>query len=76
MRSQSRRRREIGIGVRAVHICLRCPADNHCSCAGSGANQLSEEIVLDCIFKGHLEVQKIIRAQHAMFRERGMSKIQ
>jgi polyribonucleotide nucleotidyltransferase len=40
----------------------------------AGANQLSEELILDCIFKGHLEVQKIIRAQHAMFRERGMSK--
>ena len=40
----------------------------------AGCNQLSEEVVLDCIFKGHAEVQKIIRAQHAMFRERGASK--
>ncbi len=40
----------------------------------AGANQLSEEVVLDCIFKGHAEVQRIIHAQHAMFRDRGMSK--
>jgi polyribonucleotide nucleotidyltransferase len=40
----------------------------------AGANQLSEAVVLDCIFKGHTEVQKIIRSQHEMFRERGQSK--
>ena len=40
----------------------------------AGANQLSEAQLLDCIFKGHLEVQRIIRAQHELFRERGLSK--
>jgi polyribonucleotide nucleotidyltransferase len=35
----------------------------------AGANQLSEEVMLDCIFKAHQEIQKIIRAQHALYRE-------
>ncbi len=33
-----------------------------------GANQLSEELLLDCIFKGHVEIQKIIKAQHELYR--------
>ncbi len=40
----------------------------------AGANQLSEEVVLDCIFKAHLEIQKIIRAQHDLFREANRQK--
>ena len=40
----------------------------------SGANQLSEKTILDCIWAGHAELQKIIQAQIAMFRERGLSK--
>ncbi|MES1241242.1 MAG: polyribonucleotide nucleotidyltransferase [Acidobacteriota bacterium] len=35
----------------------------------AGANQLSEEVMLDCIFRAHLEIQKIIKAQHALYRE-------
>ena len=31
------------------------------------ANQLSEDTVLDCIFQGHEQTQKIILAQHEMF---------
>ena len=40
------------------------------------ANQLSEDTVLDCIFKGHEQAQKIILAQHEMFREMGLQKPQ
>jgi polyribonucleotide nucleotidyltransferase len=40
----------------------------------AGANQLSEKTLLDCIWAGHAELQKIIQAQIAMFRERGLSK--
>ncbi|MGE5234195.1 MAG: polyribonucleotide nucleotidyltransferase [Acidobacteriota bacterium] len=40
----------------------------------AGANQISEDVLLDCIFKGHQEVQKIIHAQMDMFRESGRSK--
>ncbi|MBP7586789.1 MAG: polyribonucleotide nucleotidyltransferase [Thermoanaerobaculia bacterium] len=40
----------------------------------AGANQLSEQTLLDCIWAGHAELQKIIQAQIAMFRERGLSK--
>ncbi len=39
-----------------------------------GANQLSEQTVLDCIWAGHAEIQKIIQMQIAMFRELGLSK--
>ncbi|MEO1370260.1 MAG: polyribonucleotide nucleotidyltransferase, partial [Acidobacteriota bacterium] len=35
----------------------------------AGANQLSESVILDAIFAGHQELQKVIRAQHEMFRE-------
>ncbi|HKI85915.1 MAG TPA: polyribonucleotide nucleotidyltransferase, partial [Thermoanaerobaculia bacterium] len=42
----------------------------------AGANQLSEETLLDCIFKGHGEVQKVIRAQHELFRELELEKPQ
>ncbi len=35
----------------------------------AGANQLSEETILECIFRAHAEIQKIVRAQHQLFRE-------
>ncbi len=40
----------------------------------AGANQLAEKTILDCIWAGHAELQKIIQAQIAMFRERALSK--
>ncbi len=40
----------------------------------AGANQLSEQVLLDCIWAAHAEVQKIIQAQIEMFRELGLSK--
>ena len=40
------------------------------------ANQLTEDTVLDCIFKGHEQAQKIILAQHELFREMGLQKPQ
>jgi|CXWL01.1.fsa_nt_gi polyribonucleotide nucleotidyltransferase len=40
----------------------------------AGANQLGEDILLDAIFKAHEQIQGIIRAQHAMFRDGGMAK--
>ncbi len=40
----------------------------------AGANQLPESVLLDAIFAGHQELQKIIHAQHEMFRESGLSK--
>ncbi|MFN7940705.1 MAG: polyribonucleotide nucleotidyltransferase [Thermoanaerobaculia bacterium] len=40
----------------------------------AGANQLSEEKLLDCIWAGHAEIQKIIQAQISLFREKGISK--
>jgi polyribonucleotide nucleotidyltransferase len=40
----------------------------------AGANQVSESVVLDCIFKGHEEIQKVIRAQHQLYRESGYQK--
>ncbi|MEM6796275.1 MAG: polyribonucleotide nucleotidyltransferase, partial [Acidobacteriota bacterium] len=40
----------------------------------AGANQLSEQVILDAIFAGHQELQKVIHAQHEMFREGGFTK--
>lgn len=40
----------------------------------AGANQLEESTLLECIFHGHQELQKMIRAQHEMFRQRGLEK--
>ncbi len=34
----------------------------------AGANQISEDVILDCIFQAHQEIQKIIRAQHELYR--------
>ncbi len=38
------------------------------------ANQLSEEVVLDCIFAAQHEAQKAILAQHQIFREMALEK--
>jgi polyribonucleotide nucleotidyltransferase len=40
----------------------------------AGANQVSEEVLLDCIFKAHIEIQKIIKAQHDLYRQSGKQK--
>jgi polyribonucleotide nucleotidyltransferase len=40
----------------------------------AGANQVSEEVLLDCIFKAHGEIQKIIKAQHDLYRQSGKQK--
>ena len=40
----------------------------------AAANQLSEQVILDCIFAAQQEAQKIILAQHEMFREMRLEK--
>ncbi len=40
----------------------------------AAANQLPEDVILECIFAGHAELQKVIKAQHAMFRDGGRNK--
>src|SRR6185436_13721014 len=40
----------------------------------AGANQLSEEMLLECIFRAHAEIQKIVKAQHQLFREADREK--
>jgi len=40
----------------------------------ASANQLSEDQLLDCIFKGHQELQKVIQAQREMQAEAGIVK--
>jgi len=40
----------------------------------AAANQLPEDVIIDCIFKGHTELQKIIRLQHELFRARNLEK--
>ncbi len=40
----------------------------------AAANQLSEQVILDCIFAAQQETQKIILAQHEMFREMRLEK--
>jgi polyribonucleotide nucleotidyltransferase len=40
----------------------------------AGANQVSEELLLECIWRGHQEIQKIIKAQHELFREGNREK--
>jgi polyribonucleotide nucleotidyltransferase len=40
----------------------------------AGANQVSEELLLECIWRGHQEIQKIIKAQHEMFRDGNREK--
>ncbi len=40
----------------------------------AGANQLDESVILDCIFAGHQELQKIVRAQQDLFREMSLEK--
>jgi polyribonucleotide nucleotidyltransferase len=40
----------------------------------AAANQLSEDRLLDCIWAGHRELQKIVRAQRELFQEMGLRK--
>jgi polyribonucleotide nucleotidyltransferase len=40
----------------------------------AGANQVAEEVLLDCIFRAHAEIQKIIKAQHDLYRQSGKQK--
>ncbi|MDP9120414.1 MAG: polyribonucleotide nucleotidyltransferase, partial [Acidobacteriota bacterium] len=40
----------------------------------AGANQISEAMVLECIFRAHQEIQRIIKAQHELYREGGKQK--
>jgi polyribonucleotide nucleotidyltransferase len=40
----------------------------------AGANQVSEEVLLDCIWRAHAEIQKIIKAQHDLYRQSGKQK--
>ncbi len=40
----------------------------------AGANQLSEELILDCIFQAHAEIRKIVKTQHDLYRESGFQK--
>ncbi|HEX7186322.1 MAG TPA: polyribonucleotide nucleotidyltransferase [Thermoanaerobaculia bacterium] len=40
----------------------------------AGANQVSEQVILECIFRAHEEIQKIIKAQHDLYRESGYQK--
>jgi len=40
----------------------------------AGANQVTEDVLLEAIWKAHGEIQKILRAQHEMFRESGRKK--
>ncbi|HEX2223265.1 MAG TPA: polyribonucleotide nucleotidyltransferase, partial [Thermoanaerobaculia bacterium] len=35
----------------------------------AGANQVSEEIMLEAIWRAHVEIQKIIKVQHELYRE-------
>ena len=40
----------------------------------AGANQLPEETVLDCIYRGHEEIQKLIAAQRELAVQKGVVK--
>jgi len=40
----------------------------------AAANQLSEQKLLECIWAGHAELQKVIQVQIELFREKGLSK--
>ncbi|HVT57430.1 MAG TPA: polyribonucleotide nucleotidyltransferase [Thermoanaerobaculia bacterium] len=40
----------------------------------AAANQVSEEVILDCIFRAHEEIQKIIKVQHDLYRASGKQK--
>ncbi|HEX2165157.1 MAG TPA: polyribonucleotide nucleotidyltransferase, partial [Thermoanaerobaculia bacterium] len=40
----------------------------------AGANQVSEDVLLDAIFQAHREIQRIVRLQHEMFRDGGFVK--
>jgi polyribonucleotide nucleotidyltransferase len=40
----------------------------------AGANQVSEEILLEAIFRAHAEIQKIVKLQHELYRGSGYQK--
>ncbi len=40
----------------------------------AAANEISEEVILDCIFKAHEQVRRIIHVQHELFRESQLQK--
>ena len=40
----------------------------------AGANQLQEDVILNAIFRAHEEIQKIIKAQHELFRDGNREK--
>ncbi len=40
----------------------------------AAANQLTEQIVLECIFRGHQEIKRILQAQREMMAEMGVEK--
>ncbi len=40
----------------------------------AAANQLTEQIVLECIFRGHQEIKKILASQREMMAEAGVQK--
>lgn len=40
----------------------------------AGANQLAEDVILDCIFQGHAELQKSIQAQRELSEQVGVQK--
>jgi polyribonucleotide nucleotidyltransferase len=40
----------------------------------AGANQVSEEILLEAIFRAHAEIRKIVKTQHDLYRESGYQK--
>jgi len=40
----------------------------------AGANQLSEQEILDCIFAAHEEIKEIVRTQQDLAREKGVQK--
>ncbi len=40
----------------------------------AAANQLSEDLILECIFRAHALIQEILKAQKQMMQERGIQK--
>ncbi|MCH9648018.1 MAG: polyribonucleotide nucleotidyltransferase [Deltaproteobacteria bacterium] len=40
----------------------------------AAANEIAEDVILDCIFKAHEQIQAIIHVQHALFRESNLQK--
>ena len=40
----------------------------------AGANQVPEDVILDCIFKAHEQIRRLVHLQHEMFRASGITK--